>query len=105
MRRIGLGLVEEVVANSSRNPPMSPVSLPRNTQITWVSSFLLVVTNQVLVQLDFLRYWRENEACKTDVCFVPRQLDEEVAMPHFLAHDAALTVLAQGTCRLYCCQC
>ena len=45
-------------------------------------------TKQVLAQLDFLRWWKENEACKTAVCFLPGQLEEKVARLHLLALGA-----------------
>ena len=60
-------------------------------------SFLMscYFTKQVLVQLDFLRLWKGNEACKTDVCLLPGQLEEKVARLHLLALGEVLTVFAQ----------
>ena len=72
-----------------------PVIIERTTKEQTVlshplqDSFLMSFsfTKLVLAQLDFLR-WKENEACKTDVCFLPGQLEEKVARLHFLALGA-----------------
>ena len=52
-------------------------------------------TKQVLVQLDFLRLWKGNEASKTDVCLLPGQLEKKVARIHRPSLGAVLTFFAE----------
>ena len=60
--------------------------------LSGVSSLHACLMSQVLAQLDFLKFWKENEACKTDVCLLPGQLDEPAGRCTF---SVVLTVFSQ----------
>ena len=53
-------------------------------------------TDQVLAQLDVLRYWTETTAYKNDPHLVPIQFNEKVANLHPPALGAAINVPTQN---------
>ena len=52
-------------------------------------------TKQVPKQLDFWTYPKESAACKSDVCVLPKQLDEQGSTFQLPASSAMLAVFAE----------
>ena len=61
-------------------------------------------TNQVLAQIDLLRYWKEDEACKTGVYLLPWPPDEKVSYSPSGTQSGRSTTSLPETSRFYCCQ-
>ena len=58
----------------------------------------------MLTQLDVWKSRKESAVDKNDVCFLPKQLDEQVATLHFPVLGAMLTVFAEEQADCIACQ-
>ena len=60
--------------------------------VSWFPLLSRSFTNQVLVQLDLLRYWRETTAYKNHVHLLPKQLDEQASLLTPLRNEQIIQV-------------